>query len=83
LNFGLNSMKYTLTIICLAFLTTMAGAQKTPVKKTVKHSVVVSKKKTVQKSASDAEEVNAAKLRKQPISKQKAPATLYLKDTTQ
>ena len=76
-------MKYILTIICLAFFTTMASAQKAPVKKAAKDSVVVSKKKTVKKSTSDAEEVHAAKFRKQPISKQKAPERLYLKDTTQ
>ena len=76
-------MKYILTIVCLAFLSTMASAQKAPVKKIAKESVVVTKKKTVKKSASDAEEVNAAKFRKQPISRQKAPEKLFLKDTAQ
>ena len=76
-------MKYILTIICLAFFTTMASAQKAPVKKAAKDSVIVSKKKTVKKLSSNAEEVNATKFRKQPISKQKAPERLYLKDTAQ
>ena len=61
----------------------MASAQKAPVKKIDKDSVVVTKKKTVKKSASDAEEVNAAKFREQPISRQKAPEKLFLKDTAQ
>ena len=81
--FNLSSMRYILTIVCMAFLSTMASAQKTPVKKVAKDSVVVSKKKTVKKSASDAEEISATKFRKQPISRQKAPEKLFLKDTTQ
>lgn len=78
-------MKYILTFLSFAILMTGAFAQKSPSKKAVKDSAGVAKKHSsqVKKSASEAEEIHAAKMRKQPISKTKAPERLFLKDSLQ